>query len=189
MNTQIKNRNSGRTVLAVTLATAMCVAATASFAQPRPQGLGGPPMHSGWQSQVPQAQVGAMLSQRGFGPVLGMGHSKHHLEVYTTRQGTPIEVKLNPDGSFHEWSIPKHARYQMPANASSAANPVAIAAAAGYRDARIGEYKRNHVEVFASNRDGEAVELHIDPQGRIYKEKLSYGWFGEPRRGGGRPGR
>ncbi|WP_420468561.1 hypothetical protein [Panacagrimonas sp.] len=135
-----------------------------------------------WQQQaaLPLELVQATLRERGFGRVLGMQPKKHHVEVYTTRNGEPIEVKLTLDGRFHEWELPKHQRYAGASAATPIDDPVAVAAEAGYESPRLGEYKRHHVEVFAANARGENVELHMAPSGLIYKEKQIQSWFDRP---------
>lgn len=154
----------------------MAHAQTASQMPPQaPMGWGS----SAWQGWGAPAgasdAIRSQVAEQGFGDVLGIEPKRRHVAVYTTRNGQPIEARFSHDGQYIGWSIPRHVRYAMPGS-SIVTDPVSAVTNAGYRDARLIQFKRNHAEVAATTRSGTPVVLHVDRWGRVYSEHRDFGW-------------
>lgn len=165
--------NAKTWMTAAGVATALLLAPMAHAQAPAGWGS---PAWAGWSAPaaVPDA-IRAQVADQGFGDVLGVAPKRRHVAVYTTRDGQPIEARFAHDGRYLGWSIPRHLRYAMPGS-PAVTDPVAAAANAGYRDARLIQFKKNHAEVAATTRDGTPVVLHVDRFGRVYGEHRDVGW-------------
>jgi hypothetical protein len=123
--------------------------------------------HTAWNPDT-QALEGA-LKERGFGETGLIERKKRHLEVHTRRNGVPVIVEFGPDGNYRAWKLPKE---QQPGAGIDANAAVAAAAAAGYGNSMVTRIKARHTELVAVNSRGETVEVHVDGDGRITRERL-----------------
>ena len=132
------------------------------------------------QWHAPQANIAALqaqLQERGFGDIYRVEPKSSHVRVQTTANGMPVEVRFEHDGSFREWRIHRPGK-SRPRAGEWGTVPMAqvsqLVAQQGYTSPRIVDSKGRHLEVLAQNSRGEAVELHVDYAGQVYREKRHY---------------
>jgi hypothetical protein len=97
---------------------------------------------------------------------------KHHSEVSaTTSDGRHVIVSFDPMGHLWEIEDENHDKHRY--GESRPVDPAAAVQAAGqagFTEPSVVETKKNHTVVRARTREGEAVDLHVDRGGYIYKQ-------------------
>ncbi|HDZ48939.1 hypothetical protein LCGC14_0072920 [marine sediment metagenome] len=136
------------------------------------------PRHQGFGYQADMSHLEEQLGERGFGQILHAEPKGSHLRVHTNASnGMPVEVRFEHDGSFREWRIkrPGNTRPRLGEWGSVPMQEISqLVQQQGYDAPRIIDTKGRHLEVLAQNSRGEAVELHVDYAGQVYREKRHY---------------
>lgn len=134
--------------------------------------------HQGFGYQANISQLEEQLAERGFGQALHVEPKSSHLRVHTNASnGMPVEVRFEHDGSFREWRIKRPGSMRPRAGEWGSISMPDISRSVqqqGYDSPRIIDTKGRHLEVLANNSRGEAVELHVDYAGQVYREKRFY---------------
>jgi hypothetical protein len=146
---------------AVVKATRITLQARAAEAPPPPRTGGG----------RRDADLAKAVEALGLGVVDPPLRKKHHIEILAqTREGRKLYVSFDREGRL--WEI-EDAAYDRDAARPKGLGPddyLRLAREAGFAPTGGIEERRRHVEVEASNRAGEALTLHIDRAGIIYKQ-------------------
>lgn len=129
-------------------------------------------------STTPAVDWRAALAELKITPRGTLISKKHHMEVdATTQDGRRVIVSLDLAGRLWEIEDEYHdkSRYEnsRPVDSSAA---IQAAARAGFVEPVAVEVKKNHTVVRARNRKGEAVNLHVDRSGYIYKQIWVRSW-------------
>lgn len=137
-----------------------------------------PTMAQGYPYQADTAALETQLQALGFGQIYHIEPKSSHVKVHTTASnGLPVEVKFEHNGSFREWHI-KRPGHSRPRQGEWGTVPMVEinqrVQQQGYTNPRIVDGKGRHLEVMAHNSRGEAVELHVDYAGQVYREKRHY---------------
>lgn len=135
----------------------------------QPPTAGGPAPVPGVQ---PSADWRASLAELKLEPRGDIVRKKRHMEVdATTADGRRVVVSFDlmgriwetEDGSYDK----KRSRDSRPIDPAAA---VQAAARAGFAEPSAIQIKKNHTVVRARTQKGEAVDLHVDRDGYIYKQ-------------------
>jgi hypothetical protein len=132
-------------------------------AQPSSEGAAPQSAAADWRATL----AGLKLTPRG-----DLKRKRHHLEVdATTADGRRVAVSFDLMG--HLWEVEDEDHEKQRYGESRSVDPAAAVQAAdraGFAEPAAIETKRHHTVVRARTREGEAVELHVDRGGYIYKQ-------------------
>jgi len=120
----------------------------------------------------PSADWRAALTELKLAPQGDVVRKKRHLEVdATTSDGRRVTVSFDLSGRV--WEIEDESYEKSRSRDGSAIDPavaVQAVARAGFAEPAATEAKKNHTVVRARTQKGEAVDLHVDRAGYIYKQ-------------------
>jgi hypothetical protein len=151
-----------------TTALSGSITATAQVLGPPPtaSATGAPPVGSA-ATFNPRTALEALQIR----PVGELKRKKHHFETDAIMSdGRRVIVSFDLSGRLWEIEHAEHDKHRYgdgPINADSAVQAVR---SAGFGNPSVREIKRNHTVVGAVTRNNEAVELHVDRGGVIYKQ-------------------
>jgi hypothetical protein len=167
-------QTSIRRGLAIFLAGATISGATALSAQVLgPQPSVGPATVAGRDLPAPATAFNPApaLADLQLRPVGDVTRRKHHYETEAVMSdGRRVVVSFDLSGRLWEVEHAEHDRRRAGGGPASADASLDAARAAGFLSASVLETKRHHTVVAAMTRKNEAVELHIDGNGAIYKQ-------------------
>lgn len=158
-------------ILPVRAAIAALVLACAAPAAA--QVLGPPPAPSPTAAATgapPSADWRAAMTELKLAPQGDVVRKKRHMEVdATTADGRRVVVSFDLTGRVWEIEDESHEKKRdgRPVDPTAAVQAVARA---GFAEPATGEVKKNHTVVRARTQKGEAVDLHVDRGGYIYKQ-------------------
>jgi hypothetical protein len=120
----------------------------------------------------PSTDWRASLAELNLAPRGDIVRKKHHMEVdATTSDGRRVVVSFDLMGRIWETEDESHDKNRYgDLRAIDPAVAVQAAARAGFAEPSAVEVKKNHTVVRARTQKGEAVDLHIDRGGYIYKQ-------------------
>jgi hypothetical protein len=118
----------------------------------------------------PSADWRAALTELKLAPSGDVVRKKRHMEVdATTADGRRVLVSFDLTGRVWEIEDESHEKKRDGRPVDPAAAVQAVARA-GFAEPAAGEVKKNHTVVRARTQKGEAVDLHVDRGGYIYKQ-------------------
>jgi hypothetical protein len=122
---------------------------------------------------VPPERTGipAILRDLSLTPIGAPVRKKHHTEILARMpDGRTVYVSLDRSDRLWEIEDAEHDKKSAVARGLTRDDYTRLAREAGFKPTGGFEQKRNHVELEATNRRGERLELHIDLAGTIYKQ-------------------
>ncbi|WP_158626096.1 PepSY domain-containing protein [Arsenicitalea aurantiaca] len=120
-------------------------------------------------------EVQRAIAERGIVDVMEFESRRNHYKVEGyTEDGREIEIEIRNDDRVGRVSV-DGPRPRVPADFNEAALRDSVEGQ-GYVISGALERKPRHVELVATNPEGEPVRLHVDLNGEVYKEQLRRGF-------------